>query len=59
MKPVEFAKAWRWPTSATSYEEYPAGFSGEISNDRAVAADRAGVLKAEPKAPASGKSKAA
>lgn len=48
MKTVHFDKRWRWPISDTSYEEYVAGSSPTISDDRAAAAEKAGVLKSSP-----------
>ena len=44
-----FAKRFRYPTSETSYEEYPAGAEAELSSDRLKAARAAKVL-AEPDA---------
>lgn len=48
MQTVSFAKTWRWPLTETSYEEYPAGSKVDVSNDRAEAASKAGVLDGEP-----------
>lgn len=48
MKSVHFEKRWRWPTSETSYEEYAAGSTPTISDGRAAAAEKAGVLKSAP-----------
>ena len=48
MKTVKFAKSWRWPLSETSYEEYLAGAELPVSEDRAAAASKAGVLADDP-----------
>lgn len=48
MKTVKFAKRWRWPLTATSYEAYSPGDEVTVSNDRAEAAQKAGVLDGEP-----------
>lgn len=48
MKSVKFGKRFRFPLSPTSYVEYPAGFAGEISEERARAAKKARVLRGEP-----------
>ena len=56
MSTHRFAKRFRYPTSATSYEEYPAGSEVELSGDRLKAARAAKVL-AEPEAAADPKAK--
>lgn len=48
MKKVKFSKRWRWPLTATSYEAYSPGDEVTVSNDRAEAAQKAGVLDGEP-----------
>jgi hypothetical protein len=48
VKTIKFAKRWRWPLTATSYEAYSAGDEVTVSNDRAEAAQKAGVLDGEP-----------
>lgn len=49
MKTITLARAWRDRIDAVTVEEYPAGWSGAVSNDRAIRAHRAGVLAPEPK----------
>lgn len=46
-----FAKRFRFPTSETSYEEYPAGSEAKLPADRLKAARAAKVLE-EPEAKA-------
>lgn len=48
MKTVTFAKRWVHHVSDTVREEYPAGSTVDVSEDRAKAAQDAGVLKGEP-----------
>lgn len=48
MKTVKFSKRFRHPLSPNSYVEYPAGFSGEISDERARAAKKARALRGDP-----------
>lgn len=48
MKTVTFARPYRHKT-ATGHLAYPAGFTGEVSEDVCKAADMAGVLKPEGK----------
>lgn len=49
MTKYRFAKRFRFPTSETAYEEYPAGSEAELSGDRLKAARAAKVLE-EPEA---------
>lgn len=51
MKTITLKKRWIDHVSATTQEEYPAGWSGEVSNDRAERAHRAGVLADPAPAP--------
>lgn len=48
MKTVTFAKKWIHHVSDTVREEYPAGSTVDVSEDRAETAKGAGVLKGEP-----------
>lgn len=48
MKTIELAKRWRHRVNETTVEEYSAGAKVTVSNDRADAAKRAGVLKGDP-----------
>ena len=48
MKQVKFAKRWRDRRNDTTVEEYPAGWSGEISDERATRAVAAKVLDGDP-----------
>lgn len=52
MKFITLPSGWIDHTGPTTKEEYPAGWSGEVSNDRAERAVRAGVLAIEPETPA-------
>lgn len=45
MTKFRFAKRFRFPTSDTSYEEYPAGSETELPADRLKAARAAKVLE--------------
>ena len=47
MRHVQFEKAYDHPTP-TGHLAYPAGFSGEVSNETADAAEKAGAVKSEP-----------
>lgn len=49
MKTITLARAWRDRIDAVTVEEYPAGWSGAVSNDRADRAARAAVLVVETK----------
>ncbi|MFN3836819.1 MAG: hypothetical protein ACK4MI_03810 [Brevundimonas sp.] len=49
MKTITLARAWRDPINDVTVEEYPAGWTGAVSNDRADRAKRADVLVAEKK----------
>lgn len=49
MKTITLARAWRDRINDVTVEEYPAGWSGTVSNDRADRAKRADVLVAEKK----------
>lgn len=49
MKTVKFARTWPDRIDDTTVEEWPAGWSGEISDERAARAEKAGVLDGEPK----------
>lgn len=49
MKTITLARAWRNRIDDTTVEEYPAGWAGTVSNDRADRAARAGVLVVETK----------
>ena len=51
MKTITLASRWTDRVDPVTTEEYPAGWSGEVSNDRADRASRAGVLVAEAKTP--------
>lgn len=51
MKDVKFAKRWRWPLSDAAYEQYQPGDALTISDDRAAAAEKAGVLDGAPAEP--------
>lgn len=44
MKTITLKSRWIDQTGPVTREEYPAGWSGEVSNDRAERAERAGVL---------------
>lgn len=61
MKTVKFARTWPDRIDDTTVEEWPAGWSGEISDERAARAEKAGVLDGEPKTikPASKRAKPA
>ena len=48
MKSVRFARRWRRRLNDSTVEEYPAGASAVVSNARADAAQRAGVLDGQP-----------
>lgn len=48
MKSVRFARRWRRRVNDATVEEYPAGVSAVVSNSRAEAAQRAGVLDGQP-----------
>lgn len=48
MKTIKLAKDWRHQVNATTVHEYPAGWSGEVSNEAAEHAAAAGVLDAAP-----------
>lgn len=48
MKMVQFAKRWRNQVNDTTVHEYPAGWSGEVSNEAADRAVAAKVLKGAP-----------
>lgn len=49
MKTITLARVWRDRIDAVTVEEYPAGWSGEVTDDRAGRAKRAGVLAPAPK----------
>ena len=49
MKTITLARAWRDRLNDVTVEEYPAGWTGTVSNDRADRAVRAGVLVVETK----------
>lgn len=49
MKTITLARAWRDRIDPVTVEEYPAAWSGAVSNDRADRAKRAGVLVVEKK----------
>lgn len=49
MKTITLATRWIDQIAPTVKEEYPAGWSGAVSNDRAERAARAGVLVPEAK----------
>lgn len=49
MKTITLARTWRDRIDAVTVEEYPAGWSGAVSNDRAARAERAGVVAPERK----------
>lgn len=49
MKTITLASRWTDQIAPTVKEEYPAGWSGTVSNDRADRAARAGVLVVETK----------
>lgn len=51
MTKYRFAKRFRFPTSETSYEEYPAGAEVELNPERLKAARAAKALE-EPEAKA-------
>lgn len=51
MKTITLAHRWIVVVDPVTTEEYPAGWSGEVSHDRADLAARAGVLVAEAKTP--------
>lgn len=48
MKTVHFSARWLNRISDTVVEEYPAGSTAVVSDDRAAKAAAAGVLKGEP-----------
>lgn len=48
MKTVKFARTWPDRIDDTTVEEWPAGWSGEISDERAARAEKAGVLAGQP-----------
>ena len=48
MKSVKFAKRFRQPLSAATYQEWPAGTEDVVNNEIAAAAQAAGVLDGEP-----------
>lgn len=48
MKTVHFALRWLNRTSDTVVEEYPAGSTVDVSDDRAEKAKAEGVLKGDP-----------
>ncbi len=47
MRKVTFSRAYDHPTEH-GHLAYPAGYSGEVSNDTAEDAEKAGRLKADP-----------
>jgi hypothetical protein len=48
MKIITFARRWRRRINAVTVEEYPAGSTATVSNERAAAAVKAGVLVDAP-----------
>lgn len=48
MKKVSFARRWNNSVNDISTHEYPAGWSGEVSNETAERAEAAGVLSGNP-----------
>lgn len=44
MKTITLKAGWTDQIDAVTKEQYPAGWTGEVSNDRAERAERAGVL---------------
>lgn len=49
MKTITLASRWTDQIGPTTKEEYPAGWTGVVTNDRAERAERAGVLVPAPK----------
>ena len=49
MKTITLKARWIDQVDPVTREEYPAGWSGEVTNDRAARAKAAGVLAPEPK----------
>ncbi|MGV3580001.1 hypothetical protein [Brevundimonas sp.] len=49
MKQVKFAKKWRNAVNDTTVHEYPAGWSGPVSNEVAERAQSADVLDGAPR----------
>ena len=49
MRQVQFDRAYDHPTP-TGHIAYPAGFAGEVSNETADAAEKAGAIKSDPPA---------
>lgn len=49
MKTITLKSRWIDQVDPVTREEYPAGWTGRVSDDRAERAARAGVLVPEPK----------
>jgi hypothetical protein len=49
MKTITLKSRWIDRVDPVTTEEYPAGWSGEVTDDRAARAKRAGVLAPAPK----------
>lgn len=48
MKVITFARRWRRRVDERTVEEYPKDSTATVSNERAAAAHKAGVLAGEP-----------